>query len=96
MVTAKLQNPAVPSIVSVGCLLPCGRSSLWPTSVIFHLIDSPNGTLDILHTHEAFVERQIVPNGVLLNKPPTKNIQETQQNHTWVQGFSVFLVDGID
>ena len=49
------------------CLLPCSRSPLRPSSMIFNLIDSPNGTLDILHAHEALVEGQIVPNGVLLN-----------------------------
>ena len=66
------------------CLLPCSSSPLRPSSMIFNFIDSPNGTLDILHAHEALVEGQIVPNGVLLN-----HAHNQRQSHKWF-----FSVDG--
>ena len=59
-------------------VLPSGRSSLGPAAVVLDLIDSPDGTLDILHAHEALVEGQIVPNGVLLSH----HIHRTQQART--------------
>ena len=48
-------------------ILPCSRSSLRPSSMILHLINSPNCSFYILHTHKAFVERQIVTNRILYN-----------------------------
>ena len=48
-------------------VLPCSRSSLRPSSMILHLINSPNSSFYILHPHKAFVERQIVTNRILYN-----------------------------
>ena len=34
-------------------------------AVIFILVDCPDGALDVLHAHEALVQRQVVPHRVL-------------------------------
>ena len=61
-------------------LLPRGRASLRPPSMVLDLINSPDGTLDVLHAHEALVEGQIVPNGVLLSHSPIQKTPRTQTN----------------
>jgi hypothetical protein len=48
--------------------------------VVLNLIDSPDGTLDILHTHEALVERQVVPHGVLLDRTRKRQRHAHTQN----------------
>ena len=46
-------------------VLPCSRSSLRPSSMIFDLINSPHSSLNILNTHKTFVEWQVVTNRIL-------------------------------
>lgn len=39
---------------------------LWRSPLlVLPLVHSPHGTLDILHTHEALVQAEVVPHGVL-------------------------------
>ena len=35
------------------------------SAVIFIFVDGPDGALDVLHAHEALVQRQVVPHRVL-------------------------------
>ena len=51
--------------------LPCAAASLRPPSVVLDLVDGPHGALHILHPHEALVEAQVVPDGVLTNNKNT-------------------------
>ena len=51
--------------------LPCAAASLRPPSVVLDLVDGPHGALHILHPHEALVEAQVVPHGVLTNNKNT-------------------------
>ena len=36
--------------------------------MVFHLVDGPDGALDVLHSHEALVQRQVVPYSVLIRE----------------------------
>lgn len=53
----------------VKALPPCknlpGGTSLRSSLAKFHLIHSPHSALDVLHAHEAFMQRQVVAHGVL-------------------------------
>jgi hypothetical protein len=61
--------------------------------MVFNLIDCPDGTLDILHTHEALVEGQIVPNGVLHTF--THIIQHTHSNTVLFRSKKCFFYFGV-
>ena len=37
----------------------------WPSLLVLVLVDSPDGSLDVLHAHEALVQAQVVADGVL-------------------------------
>lgn len=37
----------------------------WPSLLVLVLVDGPHGSLDILHTHKALVQAQVVADGVL-------------------------------
>lgn len=43
-------------------------ASRQPSFAEFVLVDCPHRALDILHAHEAFVQREIVSNGILESK----------------------------
>ena len=63
--------------------------------MVFNLIDCPDGTLDILHTHEALVEGQIVPNGVLLTHHIRAIKQHKHSNTVFFAVKSVFFYFGV-
>jgi hypothetical protein len=48
--------------------LPGGTAALWPPAMIFNLVDGPDGALDVLHSHEALVEGQVVSHSVLFGQ----------------------------
>ena len=80
-------------LIICGVVLPCSRSSLGPAAVVLDLIDSPDGTLDILHAHEALVEGQIVPNGVLLShhtQHARTHTRNQESNKIFQRKFFVF------
>lgn len=64
-----------------GCGPSARRASLWAPFVKLHLVDCPHGALNVLHTHETFVERQVVSHCVLPNKSYTQ-IKQTSRNKT--------------
>lgn len=37
----------------------------WSPLLILPLVHSPHGALDVLHAHEALVQAEVVPHGVL-------------------------------
>jgi len=37
----------------------------WPSLLVLVLVDGPDGSLDVLHAHEALVQAQVVADGVL-------------------------------
>ena len=40
--------------------------------MILDLVDGPDGALDVLHAHEALVQRQVVSHGVLRDEEKDK------------------------
>lgn len=64
----------------------CG-AALWPTLVELDLVHRPDGALDVLHAHEALVQRQIVTHRVLPRWTPSA---EVVVKHV---GVSVWLRD---
>lgn len=50
--------------------VPTGKDDLpchlwWPSLLVLVLVDGPDGSLDVLHAHEALVQAQVVADGVL-------------------------------
>lgn len=37
----------------------------WPSLLVLVLVDSPDGSLDVLHAHEALVQAEVVADGIL-------------------------------
>ena len=64
-VQSEIRSGSVSSGESPVSGLPCAAASLRPPSVELDLVHRPDGALDILHPHEALVEREIVANCVL-------------------------------
>ena len=61
-----MYNTALSTLqTSSSWFLPCGTASLGAASVELNLVNGPDSSFYVLHSHKAFVETEIVSHGVL-------------------------------